>query len=135
VIISEQVGGFQQRLAETWKRWWPALLVWLGNAAWLAYFYTLGAYGSYQVEVVNEPLTGIGFLSALAEAWWKAGFYVWAQVLALTADAIGSPTSLLTLTVIGFNFIFFIFYFGRVNLPGTGPGMFALSALLILTGS
>src|SRR5688572_14987513 len=42
VILSEEVHGFWQRLAQTLKHWWPYLLIWLGNAAWLAYFYTLG---------------------------------------------------------------------------------------------
>ena len=42
VIASEEGGDFWQRINGTIKRWGPYLLVWLGNIAWLAYFYTIG---------------------------------------------------------------------------------------------
>ena len=53
VIVSEQVNGFGQRFLQSLKRWLPYLLIWLANAAWLAYFYTIGGYDSYDVEVVK----------------------------------------------------------------------------------
>src|SRR5690349_2609830 len=40
VLVSERLGGFRHRFVETLKRWWPYLLMWLANGAWLAYFYT-----------------------------------------------------------------------------------------------
>jgi hypothetical protein len=68
VIVSEQVNGFRQTFVETLKRWWPYLLIWLANAVWLAYFYTVGGYASYEVEVVNEPLTVSHVVSTVADA-------------------------------------------------------------------
>src|SRR3990172_7102642 len=57
VVISERVNGLGQRFMESLKRWTPYFLIWLVNGAWLAYFYTIGGYDSYDVEVVKEPLT------------------------------------------------------------------------------
>ena len=54
VIVSEEVDGFRRRLIQTLKHWAPYLLIWLANAAWLAYFYTVGTYDSYDVEVVRN---------------------------------------------------------------------------------
>ena len=48
---------FGKDLFQSLKQWIPYLLIWLANAAWLAYFYTIGGYESYEVEVVKEPLT------------------------------------------------------------------------------
>ncbi len=94
VIISEQVNGFGQRFVETLKRWWPYLLIWLANGAWLAYFYTIGGYASYEVEVVNEPLTAVHVFSTMGEAIWKAGFYIWVQILVLASRVPITPTTL-----------------------------------------
>ena len=74
VIVSEKIDGFQRRLIQTMKHWAPYLLIWLANAAWLAYFYTVGTYDSYDVEVVREPLTIPYLFSVIIEAIWKAGF-------------------------------------------------------------
>jgi hypothetical protein len=131
VIVSEEASGFWQRLIQTLKRWWPYLLIWLGNAAWLAYFYTFGTYGSYEVEVVREPLTFIRAFSAVGEALWKAGFYVWGQVLVLTAKTIATPTSLLTITLISISVIFLLFYLGGLNPSQAVTKTFAISALFI----
>ena len=68
VILSEEVDGFWQRFIHALKRWWPYLLIWLANALWLAYFYTLGGYGSYDVEVVREPLTLLQAFSLMGDA-------------------------------------------------------------------
>jgi hypothetical protein len=83
VIVSETTNGFSQRFVQSLKYWLPYLLIWLANAAWLGYFYTIGGYESYEVEVINEPLTLIRIISTIAETIWKAGFYIWAQVLVL----------------------------------------------------
>jgi len=130
-ILAEEVTGFWPRLMQTLKRWWPYLLIWLGNAAWLAYFYTLGTYSSYEVEVVNEPLTVMRAFSAGGDALWKAGFYAWGQVLIVAAKAIATPTSLLTFALIGLSFAFFCFYLGNVSPSQAGTKNFAVSALLI----
>ena len=131
VILSEEVHGFWQRLSQTLKYWWPYLLIWLGNAAWLAYFYTLGTYGSYEVEVVQSPLKITQLFSAMGEALWKGGFYIWAQVLVLASKAITAPTSLLTLMLIGVAFIFFVFYLTKLNSFYGAARTFAVSAILI----
>ncbi len=129
VILSEVTDGSWNRFVQTLKRWWPYLLVWLANATWLAYFYTIGGYSSYEVEVVKEPLTLLRIISTLGEAIWKAGIYVWIQVLVLTSKAISSPTNLLTLTFIILAFIFITFYFRNIDLSDNQTKGFAVSAL------
>jgi len=130
-ILSEEVQGFWQRLTQTLKHWWPYLLIWLANASWLAYFYTLGTYGSYEVEVVQAPLKITQVFSAMGEALWKAGFYTWAQVLVLTSKAITAPTTLLTLALIVISFVFFIFYLRKLDLYYGETKTFAVAAILI----
>ena len=131
VILSEEVPGFWQRLTQTLKHWWPYLLIWLANAAWLAYFYTFGAYGSYEVEVAQVPLKITQVFSAMGEALWKVGFYIWAQVLLLTSKAISAPTTLLTLALIAVSFTFFLFYLKKLDLYYGEAKTFAVAAILI----
>jgi hypothetical protein len=131
VIVSEETNGFRQRCIQTLKYWLPYLLVWLANAAWLAYFYTVGGYASYEVEVVNEPLTIAPVLSTIGETIWKAGFYIWAQILVLTSTALTAPTNLLTFALMAITFVFILFYLKKLNLPEAEIRNFALPALLI----
>jgi hypothetical protein len=131
VMVSENVSGFQQRLIASLKHWLPYLLIWLANAAWLAYFYTIGGYASYEVEVVNEPLTVTHIISMFAEAIWKAGFYVWAQILVLASKAMAAPTTLATFALIIALFILILFYLQKLDLSETTTRTFAISAILI----
>ena len=131
VILSEEIDGTWNRFIQTLKRWWPYLFVWLTNAIWLAYFYTVGGYSSYEVEVVKEPLTLLRIISTLGEAIGKAGFYVWIQVLVLISKAISSPTNLLTLAFIILAFLLMTFYFRNIDLPNSQTKGFAVSAVVI----
>ena len=131
VIVSEEIDGFRQRLIQTLKRWTPYFLIWLANAAWLGYFYTVGTYDSYDVEVVKEPLTILHLFSVIIEAIWKAGFYIWGQVIELTTNTIYAPTTLLTLGLIGIAFIFFVLYLAKLDISHGETKNFAASALLI----
>jgi hypothetical protein len=131
VILSEEVNGFWQRFFQALKKWIPYLLIWLANAAWLAYFYTIGGYESYDVEIVREPLTILRIFSTIGEAIWKAGFYVWAQVLVLISRAIIAPTNLATLASICLAFILILFYFTKLDLSEAERKTFAISAILI----
>ncbi len=131
VIVSEEVNGFQQRLIQTMKRWAPYLLIWVANTVWLAYFYTVGTYDSYDVEVVREPLTILHLFSVIIEAIWKAGFYIWGQVIVLAAKIITAPTTLITLGLIVITFIFFVFYLSKFEPSQNQTRKFGTSALLI----
>ncbi|MGZ9233884.1 MAG: hypothetical protein ACXW4E_00030 [Anaerolineales bacterium] len=131
VILSQQVSGFLQRFIQSLRRWLPYLFIWLANAGWLAYFYTIGGYDSYDVEVVKAPLTILRIISAIGEAIWKAGFYIWAQVLVLTSKAITAPTTLATYALIVAGFVFILFYLGRFNSSEGRTRDFAISAVLI----
>src|SRR6185436_10706410 len=104
---------------QTLKKWIPYLLIWLTNVVWLAYFYTIGGYESYDVEVVEQPLTIVRIISTTLEAIGKAGFYVWGQVLVLVSKAITAPTNLVTLGLILFAFILILIYFIKLG-PSDG---------------
>lgn len=132
LIVSEQVEGFGQRFIESLKRWLPYMLIWLANGAWLAYFYTVGGYDSlYDVEVVKKPLTILGVVSTMGEAIWKAGVYVWAQVLVLTSHALTAPTTLVTFGLVVIAFILIAFYLRKLSLQEAETRTFAVAAILI----
>lgn len=131
VIVSEQITVFGVRLVETLKRWWPYLLIWLANGAWLAYFYTIGNYASYEVEVVSEPLTWTHVLLTIGEAIWKAGVYIWVQILTLASKAITAPTTLVTVGLTTIAFILILFYLRKVDPSEAESRRFAVPAILI----
>ena len=131
VILSEETDETWNRFIQTLKRWLPYLCVWLANAIWLAYFYTIGGYESYEVEVVKEPLTLLRVISTFGESIWKAGIYVWIQVLVLASKAISSPANLLTLAVVILAFILITFFFMNLDLSKNERKGFAVSAVVI----
>ena len=132
VIVSERTNKFWQRLIHSFKVWLPYLLIWLANAAWLAYFYTIGGYESYEVEVINEPLSLIRMISTIGETIWKVGFYIWAQILVLSSRALTTPTTRATFAVISFSFVLILIYFRKLNLiDEVKTRTLAMTAILI----
>jgi hypothetical protein len=131
VIVSEGARGFRPRLIESLKHWWPYLLIWLADAAWLAYYYRSGAYISYDVTAARAGPDPAQAFAAFGDALWKAGLYVWAQVLVLCARLITSPTSLLTFALILFAFALSAFLFVRLVPREDRSRSFGLSAIVI----
>jgi hypothetical protein len=105
-------GNFIERLTKTFKHWWPYLLVWILNAAWLIYYYKFGPYTSYEVTA-TQSLTPSVFIVEALDSLWKTGFYIWTQILFLTFSSLPAPASLLTLGLIAVSFVILIFYFTR----------------------
>ena len=131
VIISEGAQPFGQRLILTLKHWWPYLLIWLGDAFWLIYYYKSGAYVSYDLTAVRAaPSLGDAFL-AFADALWKAGVYVWVQLVVLCARALAAPTTLFTAVIVLIAFPLLAFYFLKLDLPHLPTKSFALPAVII----
>jgi hypothetical protein len=89
-------GNLIERFIKTLKIWWPYLLIWILNAAWLFYYYKFGPYNSYEVNA-TQSFTILMFLKEALDALWKAGFYIWGQVLVLTFSTLPAPASLLSL--------------------------------------
>lgn len=131
VVISEEAKQFSQRALQSLKLWMPYLLIWLANAAWLAYFYTIGSYASYDVEVAVEPVSINQIIHAMGEAIWKAGFYSWVQVVALISKTITAPSSVLTLLLVAVSSALLIFYLNRFDTSNGKTAAFAISALTI----
>ena len=116
VIISEETKGFRSRFIQTMKRWWPYFLIWIVDAAWLAYYYKSGAYISYGVTAAQHAPSIKALLLAFGDAFWKAGFYVWVQVLVLAGQSITAPTTILTLVLIVLSFLSVAFYILHLDL-------------------
>src|SRR5258706_2105915 len=133
VIVAEEGGTFIIRTTKTLKRWGPYLLVWLANAAWLVYFYTIGSYDSYAVTLVKKPLSIFAVASEFLDAFWKAGFYIWGQIIILIGKSITTPSSLLTIGLIIVAFVFLLFYLKGLELPTANSKAFAIPALLLGT--
>ena len=105
LLFSILQGNLIERFFKTLKLWWPYLLIWFLNAAWLVYYYKFGPYTSYEVTA-TQTLTALSFLREALDALWKAGFYIWIQVLPLTFTSLPAPASLLALGLILLSFIF-----------------------------
>ncbi len=91
--------NFFERLKKSLKIFFPYLLIWILNAAWLFYYYKFGPYHSYEVTATQSPNI-IFFLTQALDAIWKTGFYIWIQSLVLTLSSIPAPASLLTLGLV-----------------------------------
>ncbi len=114
MIVQEQNSNLRGQILRSLKLWLPYFVVWMANAAWLAYFYTIGNYDSYAVDVVQEPLSLYQVLWMIFEAVWKVGLYAWGQVVVLAGNSPGSPSSLLTLALIAAAFLLFALYLSRL---------------------
>ena len=116
---AEETVGFWPRIRRILKLWWPYLLVWFGNAAWLVYYYKFGAYASYGVSPAGQ-ISPLDFILAMADALWKAGLYSWGQVLVLAVRSLSSPSTLLTLGMITLSFVLLAVYLRKLEMPGDG---------------
>ncbi len=122
-------GNFIVRVRNTFKIWWPYLIIWMLNAIWLIYYYKFGPYNSYNLTGADET-THSGLLLEILDTLWKVCFYIWGQVIVLVSTSITAPSSLLTLALILAAFVLILFY--RTLLEGkTGSRNFSLSLILI----
>ena len=96
-------GDLEERTTKAFRVWLPYLFIWVLNAAWLYYYYKFGPYDSYEVTAAQSPNLQI-FLTQALDALWKAGIYIWTQVLVLTFPALPAPASLLTLGLVAVSF-------------------------------
>lgn len=124
-------GNLLERFSRTLKIWLPYLLIWVLNAAWLFYYYKFGPYQSYEVAAAQSPNL-FYFLTQALDALWKAGFYIWAQVLVLSFSSLPAPASLLTLGLVALAFILLVRSFLRSAPPEATDKTFAIS--LLVTG-
>jgi hypothetical protein len=115
LVAGEFTQGFRNRLVRSLKFWWPYLLVWLADAFWLAKYYASGAYVSYDLTATAAPAQLSQAVTIFGDAFWKAGIYVWVQILVLMESSIRTPTSLLTLGVIGASFLISALYLRRFD--------------------
>lgn len=120
------------RFTKTLKAWFPYLLIWILNAAWLFYYYNFGPYQSYEVAATQSPNL-FYFLTQALDALWKAGFYIWIQVLVLAFSSLPAPASLLTLGLIALSFILLVRILPRFASAETTDKTFAIS--LLVTGA
>jgi hypothetical protein len=130
-ILAGQTNAFRPRLAGALKRWWPYMLVWFADAAWLAYYYRSGAYISYGVTTAGQLPSVVGLLLAMLDAFWKAGFYAWVQLLALTSASLAAPANLLALGLVVLSSFLLSAYLGKLELPQNDARAFAVPALWI----
>ncbi len=115
-LLSFFQGNLIERFVKTLKIWWPYLLIWMLNAVWLIYYYKFGPYTSYEVTAA-QSLSALSFLQEALDALWKAGFYIWIQVLVLTFASLPAPASLLTLGLILLSFAFLTPYLKNLAQP------------------
>ncbi len=111
LLLSFFQGNLVEKIGKTLNHWWPYLLIWILNAAWLVYYYRFGPYNSYEVTATGS-LTLPTLIIQLADSLWKTGFYIWTQVIVLTVSSITAPASLLTLGLVALSFILLAFWLG-----------------------
>jgi hypothetical protein len=132
VILTEEAQPFKQRLLKAFRIWLPYLLIWLIDGAWLAYFFFIRSFGSYSSEMANRSVTVPGIFQAAAEAIWKAGFYIWAQVIVLASSSITSPSSLMTVVLVVVSCILLFFYLRQLETTDDRASAWSIS--MVLTG-
>ncbi|MBI5955002.1 MAG: hypothetical protein HY865_25375 [Chloroflexi bacterium] len=130
LLFSVFEGSPVRRFTKTLKTWFPYLLIWILNAAWLVYYYKFGAYASYAITA-TQSFTALDFLRDALDSIWKAGFYAWIQVLALTFDSPTAPASLLTFGLILLSFAFFAPYLKTAIQPNEGESNIGLTLILV----
>ena len=124
-------GHLLERFKKTLKIWLPYLLVWILNAAWLIYYYKFGPYNSYEVTAAQSP-NGIYLFTEALDALWKAGFYVWTQVLVLAFPSLPAPASLLTLGLVAISLTLLAPYLLRFAHPEeNNERSFSISLIVI----
>ena len=135
-IVAESTAGFRPRLIQTLKHWWPYLLVWVANAAWLVYFYKFGTYQSYAVTLGEDSSTTAAtftsLLSALADAVYKSLVLSWAQVAAQFMRVLPGASAWLALALILITFTLFLY--ATRNSQFLTPNSDPLSRIFLLTG-
>ena len=131
VIVAEETQQFNQKLQKSFRLWLPYLVIWLIDAAWLGYFFFVRSFGSYDVEVVTEPVSALGIVRALGEAIWKAGFYIWGQVLVLASKTFAAPSTILTLLLIVTSCALLFLYLKRWETRDEGTSASAIQMTLI----
>jgi hypothetical protein len=100
------------------------------NAAWLIYYYKFGEYASYTITAA-QSLTILSFLKEALDALWKAGFYIWIQVLTLSFTSLPAPASLLTLGLVALSAAFLTRYLKSVAQENDSETMFSISLIII----
>jgi hypothetical protein len=131
IIVADGTYDLKQKLLITFKRWLPYLVIWLVDAAWLGYFFFARSFGSYDVEVVTEPVSLLGILKAVAEVIWKGGFYIWGQVLVLASRTYSAPSTILTLLLIAGSSGLLFLYLKRWETREEEKSTFAIQMTLI----
>ena len=131
IILADKFHENRQHFIQSAKFWLPYLIIWLGNIAWIAYFYTIGTYDSYDVEVVRNPLTLLQILSTMGEALWNGGFYAWLQIVVLISKSLTTPSTMLTLILMTMAFLYFLFYLAKSGRGEAETTAFAIPAILI----
>lgn len=123
VVLADSGARGAGRYRAVFKTWVPFLILWLINAAWLIRYYGSGTYVSYELAGATDAAVLSRVIPVFADALWKACVYVWIQVIPLTLEALSSPTSLGTWTVMTVSFLWLAMYLLRLDLtaPG-GPG-------------
>jgi len=130
VIVQEQTTILKERIVYTLKYWLPYFGVWLANILWLIYFYTLGNYDSYDVKVTREPLSLVDVVLSFIDAVWKVGVYAWGQIVVLVGKTLTTPSSLLTVGLVGVVFLFFAYYLSWVRTGHVATKTFAIIAIV-----
>lgn len=102
-LLAALPGSFIERFKKSFKTFLPYLSIWVLNAAWLIFYYRFGPYDSYEVAATQAPNL-LYFLTQALDALWKAGFYIWVQVLALSVSSLPAPASLLALGLAALSF-------------------------------
>lgn len=121
-ITAESVGGFRARLSAAWKAWWPYVLIWGMNLAWLLYFYRSGFYISYDLTAAHSVPALNQVATVFMDALWKAGIYAWFQAAVLLAGSMATPSSMAAVVLIIVSFVLSALYLQGLHFPEGADG-------------
>lgn len=117
---------YKQRSFSTLRYWLPHLLLWLANAAWLAYYYRAGGYNSYGMggfRLLGDSPAEIfpALLGEFIATVSTAGFAAWFQIFGIFSQTVQSASFWLSLGTGALAFTGLVFYLSKLDLPEKSP--------------
>ncbi len=110
-------GSLKERILNTVKAYLPYIALWLANAAWLGYYYSVGGYHSYGTQGSKLLTDAPALLSQFINTLSTAGFASWFQIFGIFSQPVLSASFWLSLGLGLLGFTLTVLYLLKLNLP------------------
>ncbi|MGH2581680.1 MAG: hypothetical protein ACRDFQ_02135 [Anaerolineales bacterium] len=117
-IFSETIKDKKKLLQKTVAAWFPYLIVWTLVALWYYFFYSSGAYRSYDVaRFSSEGLSAAAVLNEFLNTIFLAGFTSWLRAFSLFAAVDGTSIQVFTFAILVVTALLVFTFIASVHTP------------------